>query len=214
MWRTQCGERILKGAEARVFTESLSSLLDNALLDQFEDYESGVECFDNLTYGQKISVLVTIGNGLLRKDVASVDLTAVVEGAIRAVFQYLTHMHFTEPFASGLAVLLAKNPFDPRHQWGEESFEKGCSEVVNDLNQELVNFWKVLQNEESFRRFRHHCSNRQHTVDYVHHRSMVMSVPGISLVSCPAEPVEHFCAAGTAYYPYADTESVSDRTRL
>jgi len=92
MWRTQCGERILEGAEARVFAESLSTLLDNAIMDQFEDYESDVECFDNLTYGQKISVLVAIGNGLLRKDVASVDLTAVVEGAIGAVFQYLKDM--------------------------------------------------------------------------------------------------------------------------
>ena len=92
MWRTQCGERILKGDEARVFAESLSTLLDNAIMDQFEDYESDVACFDNLTYGQKISVLATIGNGLFRKDVASVDLTAVVEGAIGAVFQYLKDM--------------------------------------------------------------------------------------------------------------------------
>jgi hypothetical protein len=92
MWRTQCGERILKGAEARVFAESLSTLLDNAIMDQFEDYESDVACFDNLTYGQKISVLATIGSGLFRKDVASVDLTAVVEGAIGAVFQYLKDM--------------------------------------------------------------------------------------------------------------------------
>ena len=92
MWRTQCGERIIEDAEARVFAESLSNLLDNAIVDQFEDYESDVVCFDNLTYGQKISVLTTISNGLFRKDVASVDLTAVVEGAIGAVFQYLKDM--------------------------------------------------------------------------------------------------------------------------
>jgi len=63
------------------------------------------------------------------------------------------HLHYVEPFGGGLAVLLAKNPFDPRHQWGERSFEKGCSEVVNDLNQELMNFWKVVQSEESFKQF-------------------------------------------------------------
>ena len=89
MWRTDRGERILKGAEAIVFAEALSALLDYAITDQFDDYESGVVCFDNLTYGQKISVLATIGNGLFRKDVAPVDLTAVVEGAIAAVFQNL-----------------------------------------------------------------------------------------------------------------------------
>ncbi len=63
------------------------------------------------------------------------------------------HLHYVEPFGGGLAVLLAKNPYDPCHQWSEKSFEKGCSEVVNDLNKELINFWKVMQSEESFKQF-------------------------------------------------------------
>ena len=60
------------------------------------------------------------------------------------------HLHYVEPFGGGLAVLLAKDPFDDRHQWGDESHERGIREVVNDLNHELMNFWKVLQDEESF----------------------------------------------------------------
>lgn len=63
------------------------------------------------------------------------------------------HLHYVEPYGGGMAVLLAKNPFDERHQWSEKSFEKGVSEVVNDLNRELMNFWKVLQGEKSFGRF-------------------------------------------------------------
>jgi DNA adenine methylase len=50
------------------------------------------------------------------------------------------HLHYVEPFAGGLSVLLSKDP-------------AGISEVVNDLNGELTNFWRVLQNEESFSRF-------------------------------------------------------------
>src|SRR5262245_38736155 len=50
------------------------------------------------------------------------------------------HTHYVEPFAGGLAVLLARS--------GE-----GVSEVVNDLNGDLVNFWRVLQREETFARF-------------------------------------------------------------
>ena len=42
------------------------------------------------------------------------------------------HLHYVEPFAGGLAVLLAKDP-------------EGVSEVVNDLNGALCNFWTVLQ---------------------------------------------------------------------
>ncbi|MFC1652124.1 DNA adenine methylase [Planctomycetota bacterium] len=63
------------------------------------------------------------------------------------------HLHYVEPFGGGLAVLLAKNPFDERHQWGEKSHESGISEVVNDLNSELMNFWKVLQGEATFAQF-------------------------------------------------------------
>jgi hypothetical protein len=89
MWRTECGERILEGAEAILFAEALSSLLDEAILGHFDFYEFGIECFDNLTFGQRISVLAIIGNGLLRKDVPLVRLTAVLDGAIAAVFKHI-----------------------------------------------------------------------------------------------------------------------------
>ena len=81
MWRTSCGNRILKSAEARLLAEALLSLLDEAVYDQWEDYKLGIEAFDNLTYGQKISVLSTIAEGLFRKDVKPVSLTAVLEAA-------------------------------------------------------------------------------------------------------------------------------------
>jgi len=89
MWRTQYGIRTLEGPEAVLFAEALSSLLDEAIAEELDYYDLGVECFDNLTYGQKISVLSIIGNGLLRKDMPLVRLTAVMEGAIAAVFEHI-----------------------------------------------------------------------------------------------------------------------------
>jgi DNA adenine methylase len=61
------------------------------------------------------------------------------------------HRNYIEPFAGGLSVLLARDPEDPRlwlpgHQ--------GVSEVINDLDGRLVNFWRVLRDEEQFSRFR------------------------------------------------------------
>ncbi|HEV3261015.1 MAG TPA: DNA adenine methylase [Gemmataceae bacterium] len=50
------------------------------------------------------------------------------------------HTHYVEPYAGGLAVLLAKSP-------------DGVSEVVNDLDRRLTNFWKVLQDEAMFLAF-------------------------------------------------------------
>jgi DNA adenine methylase len=46
-------------------------------------------------------------------------------------------LHFVEPFAGGLAVLFALDP-------------NGISEVVNDLDAELTNFWTVLLSPEHF----------------------------------------------------------------
>lgn len=42
------------------------------------------------------------------------------------------HLHYVEPYFGGGAVLLAKDP-------------EGVSEVANDLNRELANFWNVLR---------------------------------------------------------------------
>jgi len=89
MWRTQYGNRTLEGSEAIVFAEALLSLLDWAVAEELDFYDLGIESFDNLTFGQRISALAIIGNGLLRKDIPTVRLTAVLEGAIAAVFEHL-----------------------------------------------------------------------------------------------------------------------------
>lgn len=49
-------------------------------------------------------------------------------------------VHYVEPYAGGLAVLLAQDP-------------KGISEVANDINFSLTNFWRVLQCDGEFERF-------------------------------------------------------------
>jgi len=60
--------------------------------------------------------------------------------AARIVVPMPPHLHYVKPFASGLAVLLAKNP-------------DGVSEVVNDLDGDLLNFWTVLADEAMFSQF-------------------------------------------------------------
>lgn len=68
------------------------------------------------------------------------------------------HLHYVETHFGGGSVLLAH---DPQRDWLEghpdfagKSHQKGCSEVVNDLHSELTNFWRVLQGEQTFDRFK------------------------------------------------------------
>ena len=51
------------------------------------------------------------------------------------------HTHYVEPYAGGLAVMFAKA-------------SDGVSEVVNDLDGRITNFWQVLQDEDLFARLR------------------------------------------------------------
>lgn len=60
--------------------------------------------------------------------------------ASRIVALMPDHRHYVEPYAGGLSVLLQKNFV-------------GVSEVVNDLDGELTNFWLVLQDENLFAKF-------------------------------------------------------------
>jgi len=60
------------------------------------------------------------------------------------------HIHYVEPYAGGAAVLLARDPNDEK-LWLTP--HKGVSEVLNDINKELMNFWMVLSNPKDFEKF-------------------------------------------------------------
>lgn len=83
------------------------------------------------------------------------------------------HLHYVEPYAGGLAVLLAKRPDydwamgvcpecreykDVCGHWPPDavslpSGRAGCSEVVNDIDGDLTQFWRVLASPLFFPQF-------------------------------------------------------------
>lgn len=63
------------------------------------------------------------------------------------------HLNYVEPYCGGCSVLFERDPDDKRLWWpGHE----GVSEVINDLDGQVSNFWRVVQNAETFPRFQRH----------------------------------------------------------
>ena len=85
----------MEGAEARLFAEALWDFLCE-LEVEVGDFDAGLKVFDCLAYGQKVSVLSAVGNGLLRSEVPIFELTAAVESAIAAIFEYLKELVIIE----------------------------------------------------------------------------------------------------------------------
>ena len=88
MWHTNNGDRTLEGAEASLFALTLWDFLCELEVEG-GDFDAGVRAFDRLTYGQKLSTLSAVANGLLKPEEPIRKLTAAVESAIAAVFEYL-----------------------------------------------------------------------------------------------------------------------------
>ncbi len=99
MWRTPEGNRTLSGVEAEVFLEGLRSLTAE-LRDQRDDHESDVPAFDALSFGQRVSTLQDVSNGLLRSDVPIAVHTAANEAAIYAIYRQLHRMVVDELMVS------------------------------------------------------------------------------------------------------------------
>lgn len=57
--------------------------------------------------------------------------------ATRVVSRMPPHLHYVEPYFGGGSVLLAKDP-------------EGVSEVINDIDERLTNFWMCLAHEDYF----------------------------------------------------------------
>ena len=85
MWHTPDGNRVLRGAEAKIFAESLLDLTQFGVSVDGDSYTS-VPVFDSLTYPQKIAVLHQVAHALFCESAPMPELTAVLEGAVGAVF--------------------------------------------------------------------------------------------------------------------------------
>ncbi len=89
MWGTSQGDRTLTGAEAALVRKSVGHLRDmiTAGLDLDESYRSEVDVFDRLQPTQQLSILHEVAHGLLDPQTPILELTAVREGTVHAIYR-------------------------------------------------------------------------------------------------------------------------------
>ncbi len=84
-WRTPSGDRTLDGPEAtlvRAILSDMYELLDEEAHDEAGQWKYGVRLFDELSWSQRLNLLVVVGEALFRLDVPPPDLSAVHEAAL------------------------------------------------------------------------------------------------------------------------------------
>ena len=87
MWWTPDGERVLQGAEAKLFREALAVIVDMVRDDHAGRWDFSAPPFDKLQPNQKLAVLAEVGSALLQANQPMPRLTAVREAAVGAVYE-------------------------------------------------------------------------------------------------------------------------------
>jgi hypothetical protein len=92
MWHTSAGDRMLAGAEARLFKSALTRMVEDIKEEAMDDglveqWEYGIPRFDELTWTQRIQVLEQVASHVLLPSEETPELNAVNESAIAAIYQ-------------------------------------------------------------------------------------------------------------------------------
>lgn len=88
MYWTPKGERVLRGAEGRLFRYGLELVVDE--LTEFpEEAESGIQSFDRMTIGQRLTGLHKVAAALLDESVPRLPLTQPIVASVGAVYRLL-----------------------------------------------------------------------------------------------------------------------------
>jgi DNA adenine methylase len=79
------------------------------------------------------------------------------------------HLHYVEPYFGGGQVLFLRDPADRRLWWpgltSDGRKADGVSEAINDLHSDLMNFYGVLKDPETFLRLRQRLELTLHSED-------------------------------------------------
>lgn len=92
MWHTSSGDRVIKGAEALMIKSAITEMVEmirEESAEYGEQWEYGVRLFDELEWSQRPALLDQVATYLLTDTRDSLDLSAVNEAAVGAIFEQI-----------------------------------------------------------------------------------------------------------------------------
>jgi hypothetical protein len=92
MWHTPSGDRALAGAEALLVKAAITGVAEQIMEESsgyFDQWEYGVYRFDELTLSQRLQLLEQVAAHLLTATRETLELTAVCEAAVAAIFAHV-----------------------------------------------------------------------------------------------------------------------------
>ena len=92
MWRTSEGDRTLEGPEAALVAAAVTGMVEQIREESSaygDQWAYGVALFDELTWTQRLAILDQVATHLLTPTPKTLELTAVAEATVGALFQHV-----------------------------------------------------------------------------------------------------------------------------
>lgn len=145
MYNTPDGIRVLQGAERQLFVDSLGTLVD-MLMD--DDFSTDIQVLEDLTRSQAIATYHAAARALLTEAEPPPALTAVIEGAVASVYRQVRDMiSFELRTEVDDAVDFDFGDLPEGPSWRERAFAAGREAGIEDLPEpegEDLDDWDLL----------------------------------------------------------------------
>ena len=142
-WRTQRGERTLKGAEAALIRATIAYVVDIVEDDMAvpeDQWDFGVVVFDRLQPSSRLAMLAEVGSELLRDTDSCPPLTAMNEATVAALFRAIEQQIDFEIDCEGEM----PTPFYWRRMVLDALIEDGDDLELPDLACRVKDEWRFL----------------------------------------------------------------------
>jgi hypothetical protein len=138
MWHTSSGDRVIKGAEAIIIKSAITGMVEIIREESSgygEQWDYGIRLFDELDWPQRLALLDQVATYLLTETRDTLELTAVNEAAVGAIFEHIMVEVSWEIDINKDRDLIDEK--QPRTQWRQMVLNVCAQALVEEVDGEL-----------------------------------------------------------------------------